>query len=110
MVDGSRAPSPYIAATPLPPYARPDLAFQVTIPFTAVAGTPDFQYVVPGKYWLLVASVYALVTTDGNAGNRTVFCSAVDGLGNGLSNISATAAQPASMAFAYTWGASVSVA
>lgn len=108
------AASQFILGQPLPPTARPDLAFMRVVSLSAP--TPDdgetFGYIVPAPYIDVVVYARALLTTNNNVRNRPVAINAYDGSqaspqnikyaqGNQLYRLFSTLEAPASVFYTY---------
>jgi hypothetical protein len=78
-------------------------AFSQVLPQASPAAGAGFTYANDGSYWELIDSVSFKLVTGGNAANRQVTLSILDGSGVALATLPAASVQTASLTWNYTW-------
>lgn len=88
-----------------PDYANTAQAIQsyMTFPTLTTGQNATAKYKPTGHYLDVPLAVFVEVTTDGNAGSRSVFLAVDDNLGGLALVIPAAATQAASLTYAYSW-------
>ena len=78
-------------------------AFSEVVPRANPAVTAGFTYTVASSYWERLAAVSFVLTSDGNAANRSVLLTVKDGSGVALDAVPPAAVQVASKVYTYVY-------
>lgn len=77
--------------------------YSEVFPITSPAVAVGFTYNVTGQFWERVAGLSFVLTSDGNAANRSVLLTVKDGTGAAIDAIPPAAVQVASKVYTYTY-------
>lgn len=93
----------YATEQPLPPRARPDLAWTDTVKFEQQVTPQEFKHTVPGERVELIQTVFCRLITSAAPGNRLPRLAVADASGNFLYIIPQGATQGPGLVVLYTW-------
>lgn len=97
---------PDLGLLALPSYADLGRVFQFNnLPFSSAVGTSEQNFVVPGDYLYVLASVRAVFTLSAAAGSRVGLVEAEDSQGNVIWQSPATASTGPGSQYVFNWSA-----